>query len=102
MSPRNESCRVIVGRLNVTLNIPAAQSLKDKRRVVKSLITRLRNHHNAAVAEVGGNDKWQICYLGVAVVSNRSDHANSQLTAVVKAIEREQTVVLVDYDIEID
>jgi uncharacterized protein YlxP (DUF503 family) len=86
----------------VTLNIPAAQSLKDKRRVVKSLISRLRNHHNAAVAEVGENDKWQLCHLGVAVVSNRSDHANSQLTAVVKAIERDQTIVLVDYDIEID
>ncbi len=76
--------------------------MKDKRRVIKSLISRLRNHHNAAVAEIGENDKWQICRLGVAVVSNRSDHANSQLTTVVKAIERDQAVVLVDYDIEID
>lgn len=76
--------------------------MKDKRRVVKSLITRLRNHHNAAVAEVGENDKWQICHLGAAVVSNRSDHANSQLSALVKAIENDQTVVLVDYDIEIN
>ena len=92
---------MVVGRLQLTVNIPAAQSLKDKRRVVKSLVTRIHNQHNAAVAEVGDNDKWQICRLGAAVVSNRSDHAHSLLSAIVRAVEREATVVLVDYDIEI-
>jgi uncharacterized protein YlxP (DUF503 family) len=92
---------VVVGRLQVTLNIPAARSLKDKRRVIKSLITRLHNQHNAAVAEVGDNDVWQLCRLGAAVVSNRSDHANSMLSALVKMIEREHDIVLVDYEIEI-
>ena len=92
---------MVVGRLEVTINIPAARSLKDKRRVVKSLIARIRNQHNAAVAEVGDNDKWQICRLGVAVVSNRSDHTNSLLSNIVKAIGREPESVLVDYDIEL-
>jgi len=90
-----------VGRLQLTVNIPAAQSLKDKRRVIKSLIARIHNQHNAAVAEVGDNDKWQVCRLGAAVVSNRSDHAHSLLSAIVKAVERETAIVLVDYDIEI-
>ena len=92
---------MIVGRLELTLNIPAARSLKDKRRVVKSLIARICNKHKAAIAEVGDNDKWQLCRLGVAVVSNRSDHANSLLTSIVKTIEREPELVLVDYEIEI-
>ena len=92
---------MIVGRLEVTVNIPAAQSLKDKRRVIKSLITRVHNQHNAAVAEVGDNDKWQICRLGAAVVSNRSDHAHSLLSSIVRMIERESMIVLVDYNIEI-
>ncbi len=93
---------MIVGRLNLVLNIPSARSLKDKRRVVKSLITRLQNRHNASVAEVGENDKWQIVRLGAAVVSNRGNHVNSQLTSLVKMIEREPEVVIVDYHIEID
>lgn len=92
---------MVVGRLEVTINIPAARSLKDKRRVVKSLIARIHNQHNAAVAEVGDNDKWQISRLGVAVVSNRSDHANSLLSKIVKSIDREPESVLVDYDIEL-
>ena len=92
---------MIVGRLEITARIPSARSLKDKRRVVKSLITRLHNKYMAAVAEVGDNDKWQICRLGAAVVSNRSEHANSQLSHIVNAIEREQEIILVDYEIEI-
>lgn len=87
--------------MELTINIPAARSLKDKRRVVKSLIARIRNHHNAAVAEVGENDKWQICRLGAAVVSNQSAHAQSQLTSIVNMVEREAEIFLVNYDIEL-
>ena len=92
---------MIVGRMQITLSIPAARSLKDKRRVVKSLLTRIHNKHNASAAEIGDQDKWQICRLGVAVVSNRSDHANSQLSSIIRLVEREQEMFLVDYDIEI-
>jgi uncharacterized protein YlxP (DUF503 family) len=92
---------VIVGRLNLILNIPAAQSLKDKRRVVKSLITRIHNRHNASVAEVGDNDKWQVARLGAAVVSNRGGHVDSQLSSIVKMVERERDIIIVDYEIEI-
>lgn len=84
----------------VTLSIPAARSLKDKRRVVRSLIARLRNQHNAAVAEVGDNDLWQSCRLGVAVVSNETAHADRQLASIVKAMRQEPEAFLVDYEIE--
>lgn len=84
----------------MTLNIPAARSLKDKRRVIRSLVTRLRNQFNASVAEVGDNDLWQSCRLGVAVVSNLHAHADSQLTAIVKAVQQEKEAFLVDYEIE--
>ena len=92
---------MIVGCMDMTLNIPAAQSLKDKRRVIKSLITRIRNKHNVSVAEVGDNDKWQMCRLGISVVSNKSDHAHSCLTAVANMVESEYTVNVVDYEIEL-
>ncbi len=85
----------------MTLSIPAARSLKEKRRVIRSLIARLRNQHNAAVAEIGDNDLWQSCRLGVAVVSNQTGHADSQLAAVVKTVQQEREAFLVDYEIEI-
>ncbi|MEZ5359227.1 MAG: DUF503 domain-containing protein [Candidatus Zixiibacteriota bacterium] len=92
---------MVVGCLTMTVNIPGAQSLKDKRRVIKSLITRLRNKFNASIAEVGDNDKWQLCRLGASVVSNRADHADSCLAAIVNAVEQEHALFLVDYEIEI-
>jgi uncharacterized protein YlxP (DUF503 family) len=92
---------MIVGRMTVTLNIPGARSLKDKRRVIKSLIARIQNRHNAAVAEVGDNDKWQACRLGVAVVSNQGGHADRQLAAIMSMIDREQNILVVDYETEL-
>lgn len=92
---------MIVGRMTVVLNIPAARSLKDKRRVITSLVTRLRNRFNAAVAEVGENDKWQVCRLGIAVVSNRSGHADQQLSAIMKMIDREPNILVIDYETEL-
>lgn len=77
-----------------------ARSLKDKRKIVKSLITRIHNRHNASAAEVGDNDKWQICRLGAAVVSNRSDHADRMIASIVRMVEREPEAVLVDYEVE--
>jgi uncharacterized protein YlxP (DUF503 family) len=92
---------VIVGCLKVMLNIPAARSLKDKRRVIKSMIARIQNKYNASVAEVGDNEKYQSCLLGASVVSNDSGHANQCLSAIVNMIEREGEAYIVDYEIEL-
>jgi len=86
----------------VKLSIPSARSLKDKRRVIKSLVTRLQNRHHVSVAEVGENDRWQACELGVAVVSNRTDHAHQCLDAVIRMIEREHEMFIVEYQTEVN
>ena len=45
-----------------------SQSLKQKRGVVKSILHRLRNHHNVSAAEVGGQETWQRAVLGISAV----------------------------------
>ena len=60
---------MIVGICTLELHIPAAQSLKEKRGVVKSLKKRIQNRFNVSIAEVGGQDKWQVATLGMATVS---------------------------------
>jgi uncharacterized protein YlxP (DUF503 family) len=91
-----------VGRVELVLNIPASRSLKEKRRVIKSLIARIHNQYNASVAEVGENDKWQLARLGIALVSNRTDHANSRISAILNMVAREPAVVIIDQHIEIN
>lgn len=53
----------------VTISIPAAQSLKDKRQVVRSLVERLRVRRQVSAAEVGSQDRMQAAQIGFAVVS---------------------------------
>ena len=71
----------------VTLHLPACQSLKDKRQVVRSLSERLRRQFNVAVAEVEDQDQWQTAVLGLAVVSNEAGHATRMLERILAVIE---------------
>ena len=54
----------VLGVGHVTLHIHESHSLKDKRRVVRSLIERARSRFNASVAEVGELDNWQAAVVG--------------------------------------
>lgn len=76
-----------VGLCRVTLRMPENGSLKEKRRITKSLIERLRSRFNVAVAEVDNNDAWQIATLGVVSVSNEAGHANETISKVAAYME---------------
>lgn len=61
------------------LHLPACQSLKDKRAVIKSLKDRLHNRFNVSAAETAHHDLWQRAELTAAVVSTDRRHAESVL-----------------------
>jgi uncharacterized protein YlxP (DUF503 family) len=80
---------MVIGALEVNLLIGGSQSLKDKRRVLRSLKDRIRRTFNVAVAEVEDHDKWQSGVLGVVTVSNDKAHANEVLSKVVNFVEED-------------
>ena len=93
---------MIVGVCRVTLRLPENASLKDKRQVLRSLMQRLRNKFNVAVAEVDDNDRWQIATIGVTCVSNDAGHAQEQLDRVVAFIEHTRLdAELIDAEMDI-
>lgn len=59
-----------VALLIVEIHVPHAASLKDKRRVVKSIKDKLANRYNVSIAEIAGLEEWQRAVLGVAMVGN--------------------------------
>jgi hypothetical protein len=75
-------------------------SLKEKRRIVKSLLVRLRNDFNISAAEVADNDRHRTATIGVAVVSNDSSFGHRVASKVVNKIESVPEVVLSDYHTE--
>ena len=78
---------MIVGVATITLHLPGIRSLKGKRRVVHSIIGRLRHEFNVSVAEVDDQDRWQKATLGVTCVSVSAEYARGLLTRAVSWIE---------------
>ena len=63
--------------------IDAAQSLKDKRRVVRSLKDRLHRDHLVSVAEVGALEIWNLAVMGLALVSRDAAYVNAVLDRII-------------------
>ena len=78
---------MVVALLSVELFIPHAQSLKDKRMVLRSIKDRLKKF-NVAVAEVEHQETWQRAGLGIVGISTTADHLDRELAAVADEIER--------------
>ena len=70
---------MVVGVGRVVYRIHDCRSLKGKRKIVKAIIMRLRNHFNASVAEVGANDKHQNAEIGFGMVGNDRAVINSKM-----------------------
>ncbi len=92
---------MVIGSCRIELAFPGNDSLKGKRRLVKSLIDRLRRKYNVAVAEVDQLDHWQRATLGVACVTNNRRFACQVLSRVVNWVEGAGEGNLYDYQIEI-
>jgi len=71
----------------LSFHIPYATSLKEKRKVSRSLIDRVRKRFNASVAEVDTQDFHQTLTIGVAVVSGDATHAQHSMDEIVRFME---------------
>ncbi len=91
---------VTIGLLHMDFLIPGARSLKDKRRVLKSLKQLLHNRYNCSVAEVDFKELWGRSRLAVCVVSDDSRHANEQLNEIARFAANKDGAELLDYRIE--
>ena len=91
-----------VGACKIKLRLPENLSLKGKRRVLRSLTTRIKSKFNVSVAEVDDQALWQLATLGICCVSNNSRHTNEVLSKVVDFIvDGHFEVEILDYEIEI-
>ena len=92
---------MVLGALQITLHLGQGASLKAKRKVVRSILDRVRSRFNTAASEVGSNDLWQRLELGFAVCANRPDHVERQLQGIRDFIERLALAEVVDVRVEV-
>lgn len=77
---------MLVGLLTVHVRLQGNNSLKGKRRVVKSLVERVRNRFNVSAAEIAAQDRHQLAVVGIAAISNNGSHLDEQLDKIVNFI----------------
>jgi uncharacterized protein len=90
---------MVIGLLSVELFIPHAQSLKDKRMVLRSIKDRLKKF-NVAVAEVEHQDAWQRAGLGIVAISTTTEHVDRELAVVADEIERVEPGLVTRTEVE--
>ena len=86
---------MVVGVLRLELHVPTAQSLKDKRSVIKRIKDQLRGRFNVAVAEVDANETWQRATVGVSAVGDQRAYVEGLLVEVTEWLRATRLVELI-------
>ena len=76
-----------VGILTLTIHLPDCHSLKEKRRLVKPILTRLHKEFNISVVEYDHLDSWQSCELLIVCAASQGIHAEQILSRVITFYE---------------
>ena len=89
-----------IGRFQIVVRIPMANSLKDKRGYIKGMIHKLTRKYNVSIAEVGDNDDWNRAILGMVSVSNEKKMLENTLRKILDEIESIDGLELESYNEE--
>jgi uncharacterized protein YlxP (DUF503 family) len=92
---------MFVAAARVELHVHGSQSLKQKRGVLQSIKKRVRNQFNVSIAEVGGQDTWQVAVLGLAAVSEEAQEARVRLEQAIDFIAGLHLAEVTDQQVEI-
>jgi len=92
---------MVVGIGIITLRLHDCRSLKAKRKIVKSIVAKLRNNFNASVAETGANDIHQRAEIGFSLVGNDKTLINSKLDRAFNLVDDLGLAEVIDTEMEI-
>lgn len=92
---------MFIGIAKMDILIPGNSSLKGKRRVIRSIIDRIKARFNVSIAEVDGNDYWQRSTLGITLVGNEKKFISSILNRVIELIYSSDSIEVLSRECDI-
>ncbi|MFH1627932.1 MAG: DUF503 domain-containing protein [Pseudomonadota bacterium] len=90
-----------MGTLKVEFRLFDNRSLKGKRKVVRSMVDKVKAKFNVSIAEIGSNDKWQKIELGISAVGNDRRHIDSSLNHILVFLDSLYLAQIVNTEMEI-
>ena len=92
---------IVIALLTLDIHIPHAQSLKDKRMIIRSLKDRLRAKFNVSVSEVDHQDLWQRTQISAVTVGPDESFLEKVLQEVSLEAERVAPECMIQSNVEI-
>ena len=90
-----------IGVLQFTLEIPYAETLKDKRNVIKALKDRLRRSFNVSISEIDDLDAPTVATLGAVCAGSDPAHVNSTMDHLLNELNEWRDGTMTDHQLEI-
>ena len=90
-----------IAAMTFRLHAPWVHSLKEKRMIVKSLVTKLQNKFHVSAAEIDEQDTHQIIVIGVAAIAPHSAMADSLMESISVFVEENTEAEIIDEQREI-
>jgi hypothetical protein len=81
--------------IEIKIDIPFAQNLKDKRSILTSITSRISKKFNVSIAEIDFNDVWKSAKLGMAIISQNGRVFDSMIESIIEYIETTYPEILV-------
>ncbi len=85
-----------VAALRVEIRLPTAQSLKEKRAILRPVLEGLRKLGSYSVAEVGGHDFWQRSTMGIAIVANDGESLEMHIAKMRRYLDSRADIEVMD------
>ena len=92
---------MVIGTGIITFRLHDCRSLKAKRKILKSIITRVRNRFNVSVAEVASQDAHQRAEIGFALVGNDQRLVNAKMDKILNLADEIGLAEMIDTEMEI-
>ena len=92
---------MIIGSIQFKLHFPEPQSLKEKRSILKSVLTRIRQTFNVGLAEIGDMDLWQASLIAAVCVGRERKEVEKVLDEVGHFLDRENQLQVVGHQKEL-
>ncbi len=92
---------MVVGTGKIKFKLYGVGSLKEKRKILKSIINRIKNQFNVSIAETEYNDSHLWAQIGFSIVGNDARVVNSKVDKVLNLADKIGLAQIADTQIEI-
>jgi len=92
---------MLIGICELFIYLPDCQSLKDKRSIIKSIKAHLRKKYNISISEIGQKNMWKRCTIGICCIGDNRQIIDKIIDSVIKDIESNSKIELVNFQTSI-